>query len=138
LIPAQGLPERFGGARSFSTAIYFLLERGEYSAFHRIRSDEVWHFYDGFPLRLHVLDSDGRLESPLLGRDPGCGQCLQAVVPAGAWFAAEVEGGGAFSLVGCTVAPGFDFTDFALASASELEAVFPGQRDRIARLTRQP
>jgi hypothetical protein len=137
-IPAEGLPERFGGARSFSTAIHFLLERGEFSAFHRIRSDEIWHFYDGHPLRLHVLGADGRLESPLLGRDPGRGQRLQVVVPAGAWFAAEVEDDGAFALVGCTVAPGFDFADFEMASCRDLLAAFPGQRERIVRLVRLP
>ncbi|MEQ9098624.1 MAG: cupin domain-containing protein [Imperialibacter sp.] len=97
------------GQRSISTAIYFLLEAGNFSAFHRIKSDEAWHFYDGDPLSVYIIDQSGMLEEVRLGLDISAGQRPQAVVPANCWFASRVAIGGKFSLVGCTVAPGFDF-----------------------------
>src|SRR5450631_3727894 len=123
LIPADALPGRFHGPRTFCTAIYFLLEPGDFSALHRIKSDEIWHFYDGAPLTVQVITPAGERYQILLGRDPVQGHCLQAVVPAGCWFGAETRG--AFSLVGCTVAPGFDFSDFELAERSGLVDRFP-------------
>jgi hypothetical protein len=135
-IPEPGLPTRFQGSRPFSTAILFLLERGDVSALHRLKSDEVWHFHEGVPLAVQVLDPDGRHYTLLLGRNPEMGEQLQAVVPAGCWFGAEPAGSGAFSLVGCTVAPGFDFADFEMARRNELAALFPGHWGLIERLTR--
>jgi len=108
-IAEDALPERFGGGRSFSTAIYFLLNAGEVSRLHRIRQDEVWHFYDGDALHLHRIRPDGEHIEHLVGRSGGA--LPMAVVPAGDYFGAEVAGDG-YSLVGCTVAPGFDFADF--------------------------
>lgn len=113
--------------RNHSTAIYFLLEGGQFSALHRIRSDEVWHFYDGDPLEIHQL---GRDVIPLGPDHP------QAVVPAGTWFGARLRDGRGFALVGCTVAPGFDFADFELARRSDLLSQFPAHRDIILSLTR--
>lgn len=137
-IARAALPERFDGPRSFATAIYFLLTRDAFSAFHRIRSDELWHFYAGAPLTIAVLDADGRgrLATHALGRDPTRGESLQVVVPAGAWFAAEVASPGAYALVGCTVAPGFDFADFELATRANLLDRYPQHRGVIERLTR--
>lgn len=135
-IPGSGLPERFAGARSFSTAIYFLLSTETFSRFHRIRSDELWHFYAGSPLTVHVLDPDGDCRSLHLGQNPAAGETFQALVPAGCWFAAEVTAPDGFALVGCTVAPGFDFADFELARRAELVAEYPDQRELISRLTR--
>lgn len=136
-IPAAALPARFSGSRAFSTAIYFLLTRESFSAFHRIRSDEMWHFYDGNAVTLWVLDEDGGgLASVRLGSDPTRGEAPQAVVPAGAWFAAEIAAGGTFALVGCTVAPGFDFVDFELAERATLVARHPEHRDVVERLSR--
>src|SRR5580658_10179701 len=112
-----------GETRSASTAIYYLLCDGAHSAWHRIRSDEVWHFYAGAPLDVHVLDQDGKLTTHRLGnplRDPGT--VFQAVVPAGLWFAAECEDPAAFALVGCTVAPGFEFSEFELAEVGALRS----------------
>jgi predicted cupin superfamily sugar epimerase len=114
-----------GRVRAASTAIHFLLPAGSWSTWHRVRSDEVWHHYDGAPLRLHRLG----LEPVLLDR-----RTPQAVVPAGVWQAAEPEGGAA--LCGCTVAPGFDFEDFALGSADSLAAEFPEAASLIRRLAR--
>ncbi len=136
-IPAHALPPRFGGGRAFSTAILFLLEPGDRSHLHRIGSDEVWHFHGGAPLLLQVLHPDGRHETVRLGPDPLAGDRCQAVVPAGCWFGAEPLGG-PFALVGCTVAPGFDFADFELGGREDLKARFPQHQDLVLRLTQAP
>jgi predicted cupin superfamily sugar epimerase len=130
------LPARFGGDRAFSTAIYFLLQAGDFSALHTIKQDEVWHFYDGAPLTVHVLDADGTHTALRLGRDIERGEELQAVVRAGQVFGAAVEDEGAYAQVGCTVAPGFDFADFEMPTRAELCARYPQHRALIERLTR--
>lgn len=137
-VAAAALPARFGGSRAFATAIYFLLTRESFSAFHRIRSDEMWHFYDGDAVTLWVLDdaNGGGLASVRLGAQAARGEAPQVVVPAGAWFAAEIAPGGTFALVGCTVAPGFDFADFELAERATLVARHPEHREVAERLTR--
>jgi len=120
--------------RSASTAIYFLLERGEFSALHRIKSDEVWHFYDGSPLLISAILTDGTPSTWRLGLgDDAVPQC---VVPAGAWFGAELVDGGDFALVGCTVAPGFEFEDFEMGDRQDLLVSHPEHPDIIHRLTR--
>ncbi|GFE62191.1 cupin domain-containing protein [Geobacter sp. AOG2] len=135
-IPEAGLPSRFQGERAFSTAIHFLLERDDFSALHRLKSDEMWHFYDGAPLTVHLVAPDGGHRPFLLGRDPEKGELFQAVAPAGCWFGAEVAGSGDFTLVGCTVSPGFDFSDFEMGSRSNLAERFPQHEALIRRLTR--
>ena len=102
------------GGRAASTAIYFLLARGERSRWHWVDAVEVWHFYAGTPLVLRIV-AEGGVTEIHLGADLGAGERPQAVVPAGAWQAAESRGD--WTLVGCTVAPGFDFTGFELAPA---------------------
>lgn len=136
VLAKQSLPPEFTGARSVSTAIYFLLEEQDFSAFHRLRSDEVWHFYVGVRLVAHVIDEEGRYSEILLGSDPEAGEVPQAVVKAGSWFASRVRDGKSFALVGCTVAPGFDFEDFELGRREELVAKYPQHRELIERLTR--
>lgn len=102
-----------GGARGHSTAIYYLLEAGERSHWHRVRdAAEVWHFYAGDPLLLRISDGE-TAEEVRLGTDLARGERPQAVVPANAWQAAEPLG--RFTLVGCTVAPGFQFSSFEMA-----------------------
>lgn len=113
-IPQAALPPDFAGPRPFGTAILFLLREGGYSRLHRIRQDEIWHFYLGGPLRL-----------ALLGQNPLDGQHLQYAVPAGFWFGATPSPGSGFSLAGCTVSPGFDFADLKLGRRKELLATFP-------------
>jgi len=135
-ISGSTLPERFGGSRVFSTAIYFLLEQGNFSAFHRIKSDECWHFYAGDPLVVYVMQLNGRLDIIHLGNDIEKGQVFQFVVPANCWFASRPAPGSTFCFVSCTVAPGFDFTDFELAKASSLTALFPQQKAIIEELCR--
>lgn len=130
------LPPGFTGPRAASTAIYFLLEEGNFSAFHRIRSDELWHFYAGDPLEVLVLNSDGQLEIVRLGPDPEKDQNFQAVVRAGNWFASRVASGGSFALAGCTVSPGFHFDDFEMASGDELARLYPQHSLLIEQLTR--
>jgi len=131
------LPNRFAGSRPFSTAIYFLITAGNFSAFHRIKSDECWHFYAGDPLWVHLIDdATGTYSKIALGNELNGDAVLQAVVPAGYWFASETQPGGSFSLVGCTVAPGFDFADFELANRDALTAKSPEQESLIKRLTR--
>ena len=131
--PAPG-----GGSvqRNVCTAIYFLLEAGNFSAFHRIKSDEIWHFYAGQALEVLELLPDGELCCTRLGPDILRGELPQYVVPADTWFASRVVDGGTFSLVGCTVAPGFDFADFQLARRQELLEIFPQHRQIITELTR--
>jgi predicted cupin superfamily sugar epimerase len=137
LIKKGSLPGRFSGDRNFSTAIYFLLEQGNFSAFHRIQSDECWHFYAGHTLHVHMIHPDGQYELIRLGNNIAAGETFQAMVPAGCWFASETAPAGLFSFVGCTVAPGFDFADFELAKGDILGAEFPTQRALITRLCRQ-
>ncbi|NQU39847.1 MAG: cupin domain-containing protein [Lentisphaerae bacterium] len=131
-IAQDALPERFGGSRVFSTAIYFLLNAGEVSHLHQINQDEVWHFYDGEPLRLHRIRPDGEHIDTFVGHSEDA--LPLAVVPAGDFFGAEVAGEG-YSLVGCTVAPGFDFADFEMPSRDELYQRFPQHGELIQRLT---
>jgi predicted cupin superfamily sugar epimerase len=121
--------------RSVATAIYFLLEAGQFSAFHRIRSDEIWHFYAGDTLVIEGIHPDGRRQSWRLGTDIASGALPQCIVPAGVWFGATLAGEGAYALVGCTVSPGFDFADFELADCGDLLARFPEHEEVILRLT---
>ena len=136
-IAREALPPGFAGDRAASTAIYFLLEGKNFSTFHRLRSDEVWHFYEGSPLLVHVIDTSGKHSAIFLGRAPDMGETLQAVVPAGCWFASHVWDWKSYALVGCTVAPGFDFEDFEMGKREELMAMFPHHREVIRKLTRE-
>jgi predicted cupin superfamily sugar epimerase len=136
-IPEAGLPARFQGERSLSTAIYFLLGPGDFSAFHRIRSDETWHYYTGScGLDIHVISSDGSYRLVRLGARSAAGETFQATIPAGAWFASEPSDPAGFALVGCTVAPGFDFRDFEMASADTLAATHPDLAELVQRRCR--
>lgn len=116
-----------GGSRAASTAIYFLLRAQDVSAFHRVRSDEVWHHYAGDALELLLLEARGALQRLRLGQDLAGGERPQAVARAGVLQGARVSPGGAhgFALCGCTVAPGFDFADFELPDRETLRAQFP-------------
>jgi len=135
-VESAALPPEFGGSRAVATAIYFLLEGTDFSAFHRLRSDEMWHFYVGGTLVVHVIGEDGQHSEVLLGSDAEAGEAFQAVVKAGCWFASRVRDAGAFALVGCTVSPGFDFADFELGMRDELVRQYPQHRELIERLTR--
>ena len=129
--------------RAASTCIYYMLCDGAYSAWHRIRSDELWHFYAGDPLEVHVIDAAGALRTHRLGNALSHDEAaFQVVVPAGCWFAAErptladAAQAAGFSFVGCTVAPGFEFSEFELGEADALANQYPGYEALIRRLSR--
>jgi predicted cupin superfamily sugar epimerase len=119
--------------RSFSTAIYFLLRAEDRSMFHRIKSDEIWHFHAGGRLTIYILTESGMI-TQTLGSDVERGDQLQIVVPANHWFGAIITDG-PYVLAGCTVSPGFDFRDFEMAGQKELLMEFPGQAETIRQLT---
>ncbi len=130
------LPSRFSGDRSLGTSIYFLLDSGQVSRFHRLRADEIWHLYEGGPAILHVFAAGSGYRRLVLGRDAEKGEAHQLVLPAGCWFGAEPGSAAPFVLAGCTTAPGFDYADFELAARADLLAAFPTQAEIILRLTR--
>ena len=137
MIARQALPKGFAAARAASTAIYFLLDGRNFSALHRLRSDEMWHFYAGSPLAVHVIAPDGKYSEIMLGCDLEEGQVPQAVVKAGCWFGSHVADWKSWALAGCTVAPGFDFDDFEMASREVLTRQYPQHGKLIGQLTRE-
>jgi predicted cupin superfamily sugar epimerase len=136
-IPRQSLPSRFSGDRSFSTAIYFLLRGTDFEALHRLKQDEIWHAYDGAALTIHMIDPAGSYSTVTLGRNVQAGEAPLAVIKAGWLFGATVNDPRSYALVGCTVAPGFDFADFEMPSRTELLEQYPQHRQIIEQLTRQ-
>ena len=121
--------------RHFSTAIYFLLQAGEFSAWHKLRSEEMWHHYEGESLKIHTINPENRaIETLLLGKLSN-GGTPQLIIPRGLWFCAEVAGEHGFTLCGCTVTPGFDFVDFELPQQESLLDAFPEHANIIKRYT---
>ena len=135
-ISAEALSEEYVGSRNHSTCIYFLLTSDMFSAFHKINQDEIWHFYQGSPIQLHTISEEGNHEEYLIGVDLSQGQSPQLVVPGNHWFAAKIIDPDSYALVGCTVAPGFDFQDFTLAKRKKLIEQFPQHSDLITEFTR--
>lgn len=135
LIPHTALPKGFAAARPFGTSIYFLLEDGQFSAFHRIASDETWHFYEGDTLSVYEINAQGQLIRHQLGRNLVAGEQFQLTIPGGSWFGSRCEIKDGFSLVGCTVAPGFDFADFELANKETLQKAYPKHAGIIGEMT---
>ncbi|MCK4678523.1 MAG: cupin domain-containing protein [Bacteroidales bacterium] len=135
-IPKNSLPDRFQGKRTFSTSIYYLLKSDEFSAFHRIKQDEIWHFYEGSSLTIHIIDQSGTYKQIKLGRDFDSGECFQATIDKENLLAATVKKQGSFSLIGCTVAPGFEFEDFEAPNRSQLLELYPEHKVVITKLTR--
>lgn len=135
IIQNNPLPPNFKGDKNASTGIYFLLEHGQFSAFHKIASDEMWHFYDGDTLTIYEIESSGALITHKLGRNLEAGETFQCVIKAGNWFGSRCEIVNGFSLVGCTVAPGFDFADFELANKNNLIKDFPHLSNLIEEMT---
>jgi uncharacterized protein len=126
----------FSGERNYCTAIYYMLTTDTFSAFHRIKQDEIWHYYDGLPIQIHEIKSNGDYLITTLGREVVKGEQPQFVVPAGSWFGVSIVGDNGYALLGCTVAPGFDYTDFELADRANLISEFPHHAEIITRLTR--
>ena len=134
-IPNTVLGTHFEGDRHYSTSIYFLLTSEHFSAFHKINQDEIWHFYKGSCLLLHIISKEGNYQKILIGNDLEKGEVPQFVVNGGDWFAAEIPTKESFAFVGCTVAPGFDFKDFTMPNRQELIAEFPKHKEIITQLT---
>lgn len=124
VIPASALGPQYSGPRAVATAIYFLLRAGDRSRLHRMLSDEMWHFYCGEPLTVAGLSPSGDAWTVRLGIAVGKGEKFQHVVPAGEWFGAHMDAPRGYSLVGCTVSPGFDYTDWELADGATLRGQF--------------
>lgn len=137
VITRATLPNQLKRDRPVGTAIYYLLRGDQFSAFHRILSDEIWHFYKGSALTIYVIDESGHLRVVKLGDDLERGEQFQTVIEAGCWFAALVihPYPYTFALVGCTTAPGFDFTDFELGERNALVSKYPQHRELIEKLT---
>jgi predicted cupin superfamily sugar epimerase len=134
-IDKENLPARFDADRNFSTSIYFLLAEGDFSAFHKIKQDELWHFHYGSSLTIHIISPSGEYSNQKLGLDIDHEETLQVIVPAGHYFSAEVNDKNSYVLSGCTVAPGFDFSDFEMPCYDELFAMFPKHKNLISKLT---
>jgi predicted cupin superfamily sugar epimerase len=135
-LPATALAPHFAAERSAGTAIYYLITPEGYSALHRLPGDEVFHFYLGDPVEMLQLDSrSGQGHIVTLGPDLLAGQRPQVVVPGGVWQGSRLQPGGAFALLGTTMAPGFDFTDYERADAGQLVSAFPAFAEEIGRLS---
>jgi len=130
-------PSRYRGSRNLSTSIYYLLEGHQFSVFHRLKSDEIWHFYDGTRLNIYILNQDKKLVIQSLGRNLKNNERLQVVVPRDHWFAAQPDDKDSYTLVGCTVAPGFDFLDFEIANREELLREYGEYWDTILKYTKK-
>jgi predicted cupin superfamily sugar epimerase/mannose-6-phosphate isomerase-like protein (cupin superfamily) len=137
-LAADALPARYGTPRIAGGAIYALVTREDFSAMHRLKTDEIWHFYAGDPMELLLLYPDARSEVVVLGSDLLAGQRPQFTVPAGVWMGARpmAKGAEAYGFFGTTMAPGFDPADFEPGYRDELQRTYPAQRELIGELTR--
>ncbi len=115
IISQPNLPVRFSGGRAYSTVIYYLLESSDFSSMHRLDSDEQWFHIDGSALTIHSINSKGNYTKYHIGKNLDTGEVPYAIVSHGNWFGGTVDDAQSFALVGCVVAPGFDFDDFELA-----------------------
>ena len=131
----NALPDRYAGERCHSTAIYYLLTPETYSHMHRLKTDEVFHFYAGDPCEMVQLHPDGSTETVVLGNDLARGHRPQVRVPRNSWQGMRLLPGGTFALMGCTVAPGFEFADYAHGVRAELVTKYPDFADLITLLT---
>jgi len=133
-ISKTALPERYTSGRNYYSSIYFLLKNDDISAFHRLKSDEVWHHYEGCSVELHVLSEGGGYKLLKLGKDLENGETPQVKMKKGDWFGAELRDKSRYALTGCTVAPAFEYEDFEFGRKSELLKEYPEQKEVIERL----
>ena len=130
--------EGYDGPRPVSSAIYFLLAGAQFSSFHRMKSDELWHFYAGSSFILHIIETGtGRLKELKLGADVDKGESFQIVVNSGSWFAASIVDHDSYSLVGCTASPGFDYRDWELGDMKILAKTYPQHKAIIEKYARR-
>lgn len=137
LLSKKHLPQRYTSFRATSTSIYYLLKGNEFSSFHRLKSDEIWHFYSGSAVAVYIILPTGKLSIQTCGPTVQKGNVFQLVIPRGCWFAAKVTNSSSYSLLGCTVAPGFDFEDFELGNREELIKAFPQHTSVINQFTKK-
>lgn len=135
-IKKDGLPDRYKKDRNSGTSIYYMLEGEQFSSFHKLKSDETWHFYIGSPIILHLISREGEYSKIVLGQKILEDELLQFTIINGTWFAAEVKDKKSYSLVGCTVYPGFDFEDFEMGDKKKLFKQFPQHKELIDKFTR--
>ena len=134
-IPPGVLPTRYASARAFGTCIYYLLTPTTFSAIHRLQSDEIFHFYLGDPVEMLQLWPDGAGKTVVLGSDLQSRMRPQVIVPRGVWQGSRLVSGGKFALLGCTVAPGFDFADYEHGRRADLIEGYPDFWEKIVALT---
>jgi predicted cupin superfamily sugar epimerase len=135
IIPKSALNEGYSGERNYATLIYYMLTGNDISCFHKLRSDEIWHFYAGSPVLIYLLDDSGKIDIVTLGNNPDNGEVFQYVIKAGTWFGAELKDKSSYALMGCTVTPGFNFEDFEIGKKDELLKRFPLHAETISKLT---
>jgi predicted cupin superfamily sugar epimerase len=136
MLAGEALPGEFGGDRNVSTAIYYLLTPESFSAMHRVKSDEVFHFYAGDPVEMLQVWQDGAARRVVIGNNLAAGHEPQVIVPAGVWQGCRLVPGGRWALMGCTVAPGFDYADFELARRDDMLVLSTQYSALISALTR--
>jgi predicted cupin superfamily sugar epimerase len=136
-IPANALPNDYTGDRNVSTAIYYLLTPDTFSVIHRVKSDEVFHFYAGDPVEMLQLWPDSTARRVIIHNDLASGHEPQLVVPAGVWQGCRLIPGGQWALMGCTVAPGFDYADYEPGDRDELIKLYPDHSELITHLTKE-
>jgi uncharacterized protein len=134
-IPAESLPRHYTGDRSVSTAIYYLITPETFSVMHRVKSDEIFHFYAGDPVEMLQLWPNGSGRVLTIHNDLANPCEPQIVVPAGVWQGCRLTSGGRWALMGCTVAPGFDYADYEVGNRDELPSAYPQFADQITALT---
>ena len=133
--PQEGLPARYDGRRNFSTAILYLITKESFSKLHRVKSDEIFHFHTGDPAEMLQLSPNGTGRRITIGTDILAGHQPQVIVENGIWQGCRLADGGRFALLGCTVSPGFEFTDYETGERMALLRQYPGYTDEIIRLS---
>ncbi len=136
IVYSPKLDNESSNIRSIFTLIYYLLDGNQFSAFHKVKHDEIWHFYKGSSVSLYVFTDSGKLLNIQLGNDLGKNENIQYVIKGNTWFGAEINDKSSYSLIGCSVSPGFDFRDFELGTRNKLKKLFPCHEELINRLTR--
>jgi predicted cupin superfamily sugar epimerase len=127
----------YDGFRSTCTAIYYMLTGNQFASFHTIKSDEIWHFYSGSSLTLHMINSNSKMEQIQVGPNYDRGERFQVIIKSGCWFAATLNDKKSYSLVGCTVSPGFDYRDWRLGDRKKLLKMYPQYEKLIKKYTRE-
>jgi uncharacterized protein len=133
----SNLENKSSNVRSIFTSIYYLLDGEQFSAFHKVKYDEIWHFYKGSSVNLHILTNYGKIIDIQIGNNLENDEKIQYVIKGDTWFSAEINDKSSYSLIGCSVSPGFDFKDFELGERNKLKNTYPHQEYIINRLTRK-